>query len=76
MDLIIIILPVVTKDLPISPGFFLRSFYRDASSTLLQPVNQWLSILSSNLLSTLERMCRPKDAFEADTYIFVSGSKY
>ena len=44
MDLIITILPVVTKDLPISP----RStpydfFYRDVSSALLQLVNQWLN---------------------------------
>ena len=41
MDLIITILPVVTKDLPISPrGSCLTIFYRDASSALLQLVNQ------------------------------------
>ena len=46
MDLIIIIttLPVVTKDLPISPRFTTYDFfYRGASSTLLQLVNQWLN---------------------------------
>ena len=41
MDLIITILPVVTKDLPISPRFTpYHFFYRDASSALLQLVNQ------------------------------------
>ena len=36
MDLIITILPVVTKDLPISPRFMPYDFfYRDASSALL-----------------------------------------
>ena len=49
MDLIITILPVVTKDLPNSPRFtpydFL--FYRDASSALLQLVNQWLNFTYS-----------------------------
>ena len=43
MDLIITILPVVTKDLPISPRFTPYNFYRDASSALLQLVNQWLN---------------------------------
>ena len=44
MDLIITILPVVTKDLPISPRFTpFIFFYRDASSVLLQLVNQWLN---------------------------------
>ena len=43
MDLIISILPVVTKDLPISPRFTPMIFYRDASSALLQLVNQWLN---------------------------------
>ena len=45
MDLIITILPVVTKDLPISPRFTpYIFFYRDASSALfLQLVNQWLN---------------------------------
>ena len=42
MDLIITILPVVTKDLPISPRFTPYSFYRGASSAILQLVNQWL----------------------------------
>ena len=44
MDLIITILPVVTKDLPISPRFTPYDFFhRDASSALLQLVNQWLN---------------------------------
>ena len=50
MDLIITILPVVTKDLPIFPRFS-AIFYRDASSALLQLVNQlWilLEILNIN----------------------------
>ena len=48
MDLIITILPVVTKDLPISlPGSRLTIFYRDASSALLQLVNQWLNFTYS-----------------------------
>ena len=42
MDLIITILPVVTKDLPISPRFTPYDFYRDASSAILHLVNQWL----------------------------------
>ena len=45
MDLIITILPVVTKDLSISPR--LQFFYRDASSALLQLVNQWLNFTYS-----------------------------
>ena len=47
MDLIIIILPVVTKDLPISPRFTPTIFYCDASSALLQLVNQWLNFTYS-----------------------------
>ena len=48
MDLIITILPVVTKDLPISPRFMpYNFFYRDASSALLQLVNQWLNFTYS-----------------------------
>ena len=47
MDLIITILPVVTKDLPISPRFTSYNFYRDASSALLQLVNQWLNFTYS-----------------------------
>ena len=48
MDLIITILPVVTKDLPISPRFTpYNFFYRDASSALLQLVNQWLNFTYS-----------------------------
>ena len=45
----VVVLPVVTKDLRIyflmSPlsGFRLSNFYRDASSALLQLVNQWLN---------------------------------
>ena len=40
MDLIITILPVVTKDLPMYPRFTPCDFYRDASSSILQLVNQ------------------------------------
>ena len=47
MDLIITILPVVTKDLPISPRFTPYNFYRDASSALLHLVNQWLNFTYS-----------------------------
>ena len=48
MDLIITILPVVTKDLPISPRFTpFIFFYRDASSAVLQLVNRWLDFTSS-----------------------------
>ena len=48
MDLIITILPVVSKDLPISPRFTpYNVFYRDASSALLQLVNQWLNFTYS-----------------------------
>ena len=47
MDLIITILPVVTKDIPISPRFTPYDFfYRDTSSALLQLVNQWLNLAS------------------------------
>ena len=44
---LITILPVVTKDLPISPRFTPCNFYRDASSALLQLVNQWLNFTYS-----------------------------
>ena len=47
MDFIITILPVVTKDLPISPRFTPYIFDRDASSALLQLVNQWLNFTYS-----------------------------
>ena len=50
MDLIITILPVVTKDLPISPWFTpynVPMFYRHTSSALLQLVNQWLKFTYS-----------------------------
>ena len=44
MDLIITILPVVTKGSShLSPVHALQFFYRDASSALLQLVNQWLN---------------------------------
>ena len=65
MDLITI-LPVVTKDLPISPRFTTYDFYRDASSALLQLVSQWLNFTYSrshafrherkNTISTLVRI--------------------
>ena len=49
MDLIITILPVVTKDLPISPRFKpYIFFYRDGSSALLKLVNQWLNFTYSH----------------------------
>ena len=37
------ILPLDTKDLPFSPRFSPYDFYRDASSAILQLVNQWLN---------------------------------
>ena len=43
MDLIITNLPVVTKDFLISRRFT----YRDASSALLQLINQWLNFTYS-----------------------------
>ena len=46
MDLITI-LPVVTKDLPISLGSRLTTFYRDARSAILQLVNQRLNFTYS-----------------------------
>ena len=48
MDLIITILPVVTKDLPIFPRFTPYNIYRDVSSALLQLVNQWLNFTYSH----------------------------
>ena len=47
MDLIVTILAAVTKDLPISPRSTPYNFYRDASSALLQLVNQWLNFTYS-----------------------------
>ena len=48
MDLIISILPVVTKDLPISPRFTPYKFLsRCKRSALLQLVNQWLNFTYS-----------------------------
>ena len=47
MDLIVTILPVVTKDLPIFPRFTPYIFLSDASSALLQLVNQWLNFTYS-----------------------------
>ena len=44
---VVTILAVVTKDLPISPRFSPYEFYRDASSTHLQLVNQWLNFIYS-----------------------------
>ena len=41
------ILPVVTNGLPISLRFTPYKFYRDASSALLQLVNQWLNFTYS-----------------------------
>ena len=54
MDLIITILPVVTKDLP--PRFTpYNFFYRDASSALLQLVNRWLNF--HRAVTMLTRLC-------------------
>ena len=47
MGLDVTILPVVTKDLPISPLFTPSKFYRDASSALLQLGTQWLNFTYS-----------------------------
>ena len=47
IDFIITTLPVVTKDLPISPQFTPYGFYRDANSAILQLVNQWLNFTYS-----------------------------
>ena len=47
MDLVITILPVVTKDVPSLPGSRLTFFYRDASLALLQLINQWLNFTYS-----------------------------
>ena len=47
MGPIITILPVITKDLPISPRFIPSIFYRDASAALLQLVNQWFNFTYS-----------------------------
>ena len=47
MGLNIDIVPVDTKDLPSSPRFTPYDFYRDASSALLQLVNQWLNFTYS-----------------------------
>ena len=49
MDLNITILPLVTKglSLPSLPGSRLTNFYRNASSALLQVVNQWLNFTYS-----------------------------
>ena len=49
MDLIITILPVVTKDLPISPRFTPYNFLSRCkfSTLVLQLVNQWLNFTYS-----------------------------
>ena len=47
MDLITTTLPVAPKDLPTSPRFTPHDFYRDASSAILQLVNQWLNFTYS-----------------------------
>ena len=84
MDLIITILPVVTKDLPISPRF--NFFYRDASSlckfsTLIQLVNQWLNFTYSrshafryerkNTIPTLVRIELTTSVLLADVQLVV-----
>ena len=51
MDLIITILPMIIKDLPISPRFTPCIFLSRCSSALLQLVNQWLNFL--NLTNTV-----------------------
>ena len=47
MGPIVVILHVGTKNAPICPRFSAYDFYRDASSALLQIVNQWLSFTYS-----------------------------
>ena len=47
MGLNVAILPVVIKDLAISPRFTRYELYRDASSALLQLVNKWLDFTYS-----------------------------
>ena len=47
-NIVILLMPVVTKDLPISPQFSPYAFFNpDASSALLQLVNQWLDFTYS-----------------------------
>ena len=41
----VVILPVVTKDLRISPQFQSANFYRGASSALLHHVHHWLPLV-------------------------------
>ena len=43
----ITILPVVTKNLPLSPRFSPKIVYRDASSALIPLVNRWLNLTCS-----------------------------
>ena len=43
----ILLIPMVTKDLPYLPGSRLTNLYCDASSALLQLVNQWLNFTYS-----------------------------
>ena len=47
MGLNVAILPIVTKDFPISPRFTPYDSHRDASSELLRLVSQWLNFIYS-----------------------------
>ena len=47
MDLIVTILPVVTKDLPISPRFTPYIFFSRCKFSTLTLVNQWLNFTYS-----------------------------
>ena len=73
MDLIITILPVVTKDLPISPRFTpYNFFYRDASSALVQLVNQWLNLDRENeyfLVPVRGWEVSPRDGFSVQSRV-------
>ena len=51
MGLNITTLPVITKDLPISPRFTPYEFLSHVSSALLQLVNQWLRFVLTHVLT-------------------------
>ena len=48
--ILLMLMPVVTKDLPISPRFTPYNFYRDANQAILQLVNQWFEFYLLTLL--------------------------
>ena len=51
MYLIIATLPMVTKDLPISPRFMPYNLLSRCKSVLLQVVNQWLNFSYTHVLT-------------------------